>query len=223
METNSIDLKCPYCNFINLVKKVDVLQLSRCHNCNEIICNYPILKNSPLSTRSIPNIDLLKFTNEHIDIRINGIKFLLSEIIDQLKIDIAKFTKVGFFAKKLLLPEKGDDIYFNKNSNVDLCNNQINIFPFFKIDSQNMWATSSYLYFNQSKLRKLLFQMWTDDISKSSMDALTFAFIEQFKLIYGNPTYCKYENDFIWQFKNSVFRCQISQDEKNVWFNWFYS
>ncbi|MBN2321818.1 MAG: hypothetical protein JXR49_22255 [Acidobacteria bacterium] len=120
----------------------------------------------------------------------------------------------------MLFLEPGDTIYWHKNGHVHLFNNQIHIFPHLDPNDSDMWATTICLYYNQSKLRKLTFQLWTDNRSIKYIEIFAFDFLEKFKIVFGKPTVDNQRNNNFWTFKDSIFGCKISPDLKNIWFSW---
>jgi hypothetical protein len=222
MTDNTLSISCSNCNKEYTSDIPNSPKIYKCKKCNETIVVYPKIREIRLE-KVEPNLEINSkdYSKAYIDIRINNIRFKLAEKYDENKITSAKFEKTNFITRKIYAPEKGDVVYWNKNGKIKFFNDQLFIFPSLDYKTtSNLWATTIILYFNSDKLRKLMFQVWSDNKSSHNIIAIFHEVLDCFAGIFGLPQSDEDINNIFWTFKDSVFGCKISPDSVAAWFSW---
>ena len=100
--------------------------------------------------------------SENLNFNINNYPIVLGKALDVPKLQSHGIDKVGFFARLILWPEKGEVLYLSKNSVLNyLSCNDYTIMPVMdqKNKKKTMFGTIAYLWYKNNRLSKFGFQI----------------------------------------------------------------
>ena len=97
-----------------------------------------------------------------LNLKINNYPIILGKALDAAQLHSQGFHKVGFFARLLLRPEKGELLYLSKNSVISyLSGDDCIIRPVMdqKHKKRALLGTIAYLWYKNNRLSKVGFQI----------------------------------------------------------------
>ena len=99
---------------------------------------------------------------ENLNFSVNNYSIVLGKALDVPKLQSHGIEKVGFFARLILRPEKGETPYLSKNSVLNyLSGDDYTITPVVDQNDKKktMFGTIAYLWYKDNKLSKFGFQI----------------------------------------------------------------
>jgi len=100
--------------------------------------------------------------SENLNFSVNNYPIVLGKALDVPALNSHGIEKVGFFARLLLRPEKGELLYLSKNSVLSyLSGDDCMIMPVVdqKDKKKTMFGTIAYLWYKKNRLSKFGFQV----------------------------------------------------------------
>jgi hypothetical protein len=100
--------------------------------------------------------------SENLNFSVNNYPIVLGKALDVPKLQSHGIDKVGFFARLILWPEKGEVLYLSKNSALNyLSCDDYTIMPVMdqKDKKKTMFGTIAYLWYKNNRLSKFGFQI----------------------------------------------------------------
>jgi len=146
-----------------------------------------------------------------LNLKINDYPIALDKELNEAELKKHNFKKAGFFDRLLIKPSKDEIIWWQKNCSLKYLNNdfQNSIHPILDIKAgvEIMFGTSVYLWFKESKLIRLTFQIIQNkmaaEISLKKLEEKLIEFV-------GNPT--SSERPFItWETEKQKFIIEYPQ------------
>jgi len=100
--------------------------------------------------------------SKNLNFRVNNYSVVLGKALDVPELNSHGIDKVGFFARLLLRPEKGELLYLSKNSILTcLSGDDCTIIPVMdqKDNKKTLFGTIAYLWYKNNRLSKFGFQV----------------------------------------------------------------
>lgn len=100
--------------------------------------------------------------SENLNFRVNNYPIVLEKALDVPELNSHGIDEVGFFARLLLRPEKGELLYLSKNSILTyLSGDDCTIMPIVdqKDKKKTLFGTIAYLWYKNNRLTKFGFQI----------------------------------------------------------------
>ena len=100
--------------------------------------------------------------SENLNFSVDNYPIILGKALDIASLQAHGIDKVGFFARLILRPEKGETLYLSKNSRLTyISGGDLSITPV--VDPKNkkktLFGTIAYLWYKNDKLTKFGFQI----------------------------------------------------------------
>ena len=99
----------------------------------------------------------------NLNLRINDYPITLNQALNESELQKHDFKKAGFLERQLIKPDKNEVIWWAKNPSLKYLDDDLQnaIHPILDIEAgaHIMFGTSAYLWFRESKLTKLTFQI----------------------------------------------------------------
>jgi hypothetical protein len=101
-----------------------------------------------------------------IDLRINGVSFSLTELLDPKKLASARCEKLGLLSRLAMKPPSGYVLHWAKNCEISCFGDRFLVWA--NLDTSRgpseMSGTSAYLYFRDDVLEKVAFQVLLNEM-----------------------------------------------------------
>lgn len=101
--------------------------------------------------------------SQKLNLRVNGYHIILNQELIESELIAHNFKKAGFFARLQIKPQRDELVFRSKNCELKYLKEEFGniIFPILdtKRGAAIMYGTSSYLWYNQNKLSKFVYQI----------------------------------------------------------------
>lgn len=151
----------------------------------------------------------------NITLKINDFNIEMGSLLNVELLKSNKINKAGFLTNFLIPKEKGDEVYWSKNCNINFCD-EVYLNPVLdpNMGADLMYGTSVYLYYNNKKLVKVIFQIVGNKIVSNVYEKKIYSFLNE-KLERIN------ENSLIWRNDNNLISIDRISNSSNVKFIMF--
>lgn len=150
---------------------------------------------------------------------INNLNIEIGSVIVEKDLIKHNFKKPGFFIRYFLKKRKiyTKEVWWAKNCNLLCFNNEFGISNGLNSDLgiKYMYGTSGYLFFRDSKLFKVLFQIVENNyVANFYFNKIS----EKASNLYGQPN--RIDNVDIWENGENMFQIEFTSNSKHVAFYW---
>ena len=101
--------------------------------------------------------------SKKLNLKVNGYHIILGQELSRSEFIAHKFKKAGFFARLQIKPQRDELVFWSKNCELKYLKEDFDnvIFPILdnKAGAAIMYGTSCYLWYNQNKLTKFVYQI----------------------------------------------------------------